>query len=120
MLKEEKREKKQELIKVLGECVNTCNHCFSACLKEDDVKMMAKCIRLDKECAEVCSFTILVFHKSKFIDKYLELCASVCEACAEECGKYPNEHCKECAKACKECAEKCRGFRDMFKKEDAE
>lgn len=115
MLKEEGKEKKQELIHILGECVNTCNHCFSACLKEDNVKMMTDCIRLDKECAEVCSFTILMFHKSKFVGKYLELCMSVCEACGEECGKFEHEHCKECAQKCKECAKACREFSEMAK-----
>lgn len=115
MLKEEGKEKKQELIHILGECVNTCNHCFSACLKEDNIKMMTDCIRLDKECAEVCSFTILMFHKSKFVGKYLELCMNVCEACGEECGKFEHEHCKECAQKCKECAKACREFSEMAK-----
>jgi len=116
MLKEEGREKKAELINALGECVNTCNHCFSACLKEDDIKMMVQCIRLDKECAEVCSFTILMFHSGKFIDKYIETCMMVCDACAEECGKYPHDHCKKCAEKCRECADKCRDFKAMFHK----
>lgn len=116
MLNQEGREEKRELIRVMGECVNTCNHCFSACLKEDDVKMMAACIKLDKECAEVCSFTILMLHNGMFIDKYLELCKSVCEACAEECGKYPHEHCVKCAEKCRECAEKCSNFNGMYSK----
>lgn len=116
MLNEEGREKKKELVKILAECVSTCNHCFSACLREDDVKMMANCIRLDKECAEVCCFTILMFHKSEFVGKCLDLCEEVCKACAEECGKYPHEHCKQCAAKCKECAEKCSEFRNMTSK----
>lgn len=115
MLNEEGKQKKQELIRILGECVNSCNHCFSGCLKEDNVKMMAECIRLDKECAEMCSFMILMFHKSRFIDKYLELCISVCEACSEECEKYPHEHCKQCAQKCNECIKACCDFRDMVK-----
>lgn len=113
MLDQKGREAKKELIRVLGECVNTCNHCFSACLKEEDVKMMVECIRLDRECSEVCSFTILMLRKGKFVSKYLELCQMVCEACAEECGKYQHEHCKRCAEKCKECAQKCKEFSDM-------
>lgn len=113
MLNQEAKEEKKELIRVLGECVSTCNHCFSACLKEDDVKKMAECIRLDKECAEVCSFTILMLHRSKFTKKCVEFCQMVCEACAEECGKHDAEHCKRCAEKCKECAEKCSKFDDM-------
>jgi hypothetical protein len=31
-----------------------CNHCASACLQEPDVKMMARCIALDVDCAAIC------------------------------------------------------------------
>ena len=116
MLTGEKLEKKKEVAHLLSECVLLCNHCFSSCLEEDDVKMMKECIRLDKECAEVCQFTIGMLHRSKFVSKYLELCIQVCEACAEECEKHSNEHCKQCAEGCRKCAEACRGFMGMFHK----
>jgi len=116
MLKGEMLEKKKEVVHLLGECVMACNHCFSSCLDEDDVKMMADCIRLDKECAEVCQFTIGMLHKSRFVDQYLESCINVCDACAEECSKFPHDHCKMCAEKCRECVEKCREFKGMFKK----
>ncbi len=32
-------------------CATACNQCFAACLKEVDVKMMARCIALDADCA---------------------------------------------------------------------
>lgn len=35
-------------------CASICNHCASACLQEPDVKMVAKCIQLDMECAAIC------------------------------------------------------------------
>ncbi|MCD7901773.1 MAG: four-helix bundle copper-binding protein [Bacteroides sp.] len=116
MLPQEKVEKKKEVAHKLAECVIYCNHCFSSCLEEEDVKMMKKCIRLDKDCAEVCQFTLGMLHRSPFVDGYLEMCIKVCEACAEECSKHQNEHCQECAKMCKECAEVCRNFREMFQK----
>lgn len=37
-------EQHQQLLETLHECMEECNHCFDACLKEDDVKMMAECI----------------------------------------------------------------------------
>lgn len=46
----------QQLIQTLHECVAACNHCFDACLQEDNVKMMAECIKLDRECADICAF----------------------------------------------------------------
>lgn len=30
-----------------------CNHCATACLEEQDVAMLAKCIKLDIDCAEI-------------------------------------------------------------------
>ncbi len=35
-------------------CATACHQCFAACLKEDDVKMMARCIALDADCAAIC------------------------------------------------------------------
>lgn len=49
-------EQHQQLIQTLHECMEACNHCYDACLKEEDVNMMAKCIRLDRECADICAF----------------------------------------------------------------
>ncbi|WP_240663470.1 four-helix bundle copper-binding protein [Mucilaginibacter limnophilus] len=36
------------------------------------------------------------------------ICAEICEACGNECGKHQTEHCQECARICKSCAEECR------------
>ena len=46
-----------ELIKKIDICVAACNYCASACLQEEDVKMMAKCISMDMDCAEICRTT---------------------------------------------------------------
>lgn len=35
-------------------CAAICNHCASACTKEEDVNMMANCIQPDMECAAAC------------------------------------------------------------------
>lgn len=35
-------------------CAVACSHCATSCLQEEDVKMMAKCIQLDMECAAIC------------------------------------------------------------------
>lgn len=90
-------------------CAAICNHCASGCLKEDDVKMMAKCIQLDMECAAICyTAAELMSLGSSRAKEICRICADICEACAEECAKHNHEHCKECAEACKKCAEECR------------
>ena len=98
-----------ETVKKIDICVAACNFCAAACLKEDDVKMMAKCISLDMDCAEVCRTTgILLARNSAHGKHMLKECIELCEACAEECGNHKSDHCQACAKACRECAEACK------------
>ncbi|HKR06979.1 MAG TPA: four-helix bundle copper-binding protein [Bacteroidia bacterium] len=98
----------KEIIRQLNDCANECNHCFNACLQEDDVKMMARCIELDRDCADICQLTAsMLARNSEHAHHLLKECADICEACAEECAKHKNEHCKSCAEACRKCAEAC-------------
>ena len=45
----------QACIEECLKCMEICNSCYSACLQESDVKMMVECIRLDRECADICA-----------------------------------------------------------------
>ncbi|WLV25224.1 four-helix bundle copper-binding protein [Aciduricibacillus chroicocephali] len=102
------REHQESLIRTLQNCVKTCNICFEACLNEEHVEMMADCIRLDRECAEVCSLLgQFVSRGSQFTTELAGLCAKVCEACGNECKKHNHEHCQRCAQICFACAEEC-------------
>ena len=79
-------------------CAAICNHCAASCTEEDDVNMMAKCIRLDMECAAICYAAAQVMSMGG--QSAAELCAisaNICNACADECAKHDNEHCRECA-----------------------
>lgn len=102
----------EELTKKVAACQAACNHCYDACLKEDDVDMMRECIRTDNDCSYICGMVLDFAHKdSPLFNDIVELCAKACEACAEECEKHDHhEHCLACAKACRECAEACRAY----------
>ena len=102
-------ENHKKLISTLNECAVECNHCTSACLDEQDVKMLAKCIKLEIDCAEICRLAISFLARgSEHADHILKECSEICEACAKECEKHANmEHCKKCAEACRKCAEAC-------------
>lgn len=90
-------------------CAQECEHCATACLDEQNVAKMARCIRLDMDCAEVCwSASAFMSRGSKFAHDYCRLCAEICEACGEECRKHEHDHCQSCADACEHCAEECR------------
>ena len=105
-------EQHHQLIAALNNCVAECNHCAAASLDEQDIKMLSKCIKLDIDCAEICSLTAsLLARGSEYGDHLVKECVEVCNACAEECDKHAEmgmEHCRMCAEACRACADACR------------
>jgi hypothetical protein len=101
------------LIDSLNQCAIDCIHCADACLDEENVKGLARCIRLDNDCADTCIFTAkMLARDSEFSSEILNFCAMVCDACGDECEKHAGhmEHCRVCAESCRQCAEECRSF----------
>ena len=93
----------------LTDCILACNHCFDTCLNEEPAGQMADCIRLDRECADICSLLLqAITRNSSNVAVLAKACQEICEACAAECSKHDHDHCQACAKACTECAEACR------------
>lgn len=96
-------------IEACQQCASACDHCSTACLAEDDVKAMARCIALDMDCAGICRYAAGVMARgSEMAQSVCALCADICEACGEECGRHAMGHCQECAEACRRCAAECR------------
>lgn len=103
--------KNKALLEALNNCIEECNHCITACLEEQDVTMLANCIKLDIDCAAICTITASFFARnSSHANHLLSECAEICNACADECEKHAEsgmEHCKICADACRKCADAC-------------
>lgn len=88
-------------------CADACEHCADTCEREDRAKM-ARCITLNRDCAGICRLAAeYMVRNSEYVDLLCQDCAEICEACGEECGKYPQDHCQDCAVACLRCAEEC-------------
>ena len=101
-------QKYQDLIQKLLACVASCENCATSCLGEDNVKMMAGCIKLDRDCADMCALAARLLQRdSEIALQFLLLCEEICRKCAEECGRHEHEHCKQCAADCMACAEAC-------------
>lgn len=99
----------QECINECLKCMEACNHCYVSSLKEYELAMLRDCIRLDRECADICMFTAeSLTRNTMFTKEVLELCAKACEACAAECEHHEHDHCIRCAEACRRCANICR------------
>jgi hypothetical protein len=103
------QQQNQSCIEACNACAEACDMCSTACLHEDDVKMMARCIALDMDCAQICRLAAaFMARESDFAGALCQLCAEVCQACGDECAKHQAQHCQDCAAACRRCAEECR------------
>ncbi|MFC3746443.1 four-helix bundle copper-binding protein [Paenibacillus sp. GCM10012306] len=99
----------QECIDACIRTMNACNYSYVSSLKEYRLEELRESIRLDRECADICSFAIQAMtRQSPFVVQILRLCAEICEACANESSKHLHRHCRSCIQACRECAEACR------------
>lgn len=106
-------EQHKKLLDALHACAIECSHCATACLDESDVQMLARCIRLDVDCAELCRLVSgFLARGSEHANHLLAECAELCEDCASECDTHSHmDHCARCAQACRECAEACRSVK---------
>ena len=98
-----------QCIEACQQCTTACDVCSVACLEENNVAEMARCIKLDMECAAICRTAVAAMaRESEFCKAICQLCADICEACAAECRQHHHEHCQQCAQACENCAQACR------------
>jgi hypothetical protein len=109
---------KQVLARCIDECFScaqTCTACADACLSEQMVADLVKCIRTNLDCADICDATGRVLSRHTGYDANLtrtivEACAQACKTCADECAAHADmhEHCRVCADACRRCEQACR------------
>lgn len=103
----------KECINACNDCALECEQCATACSHEKEASVMARCIELDRYCADMCRMAAAFMaraddHTIDFVRKFCNLCAEICTACATECEKHTHmEHCQKCADACRKCAAEC-------------
>jgi hypothetical protein len=103
-----------KVIQTLEECAVTCTACADACLGEEMVAELSRCIRLNQNCADICQTTARVLTRIgqpelQVIQSLLQTCAAICQACGQECAHHAHmhEHCRLCAESCHHCEEAC-------------
>jgi hypothetical protein len=100
-----------DCIAACNACAVACQHCASLSLQEPDVKMMARCIALDFDCAELCAVAVaLMAGGSELAPELCALCARACRMCGDECARHDADHCQQCAEACRRCAQACEAI----------
>jgi hypothetical protein len=92
-----------------------CTACADACLGEETVAHLTKCVRTNLDCADVCETTSRVLSRHTGYDAHLtravlEACMQACRSCADECERHASlhEHCRICAESCRTCEQACR------------
>jgi hypothetical protein len=104
-----------EVLHSLDECARTCTLCADACLGEEMVDQLRRCIGLNLDCAALCRAAGDVIARQSEPDPAVlratrEACAAACAACGAECASHADmhEHCKVCAESCQRCEDACR------------
>ncbi|WP_166871027.1 MULTISPECIES: four-helix bundle copper-binding protein [unclassified Salinibacterium] len=97
------------------ECAAACTACADACLGEEMVADLVRCIRTDLDCADICAATGKVLTRqtapdSNLLAAALAGCITACSTCADECESHADmhEHCRICGEACRRCQQACR------------
>jgi hypothetical protein len=95
-------------------CAQTCTSCADACVAEQMVAELRRCIRLNLDCADVCAATAAICNRRTssneiVIRRMLEASISACRVCAEECEMHArmHAHCRICAESCRACETAC-------------
>lgn len=108
-------------IRTIFECADACLSCADACLAEEQVQNLARCIRLNQDCCEICEVTGKILSRqtepdNAVIRAQIQACAAACQACAAECDRHArqHEHCRICAEACRQCEDACTEALDKF------
>ena len=104
-------------IEACADCSQACTQCADDCLSEQgELATLAKCIRLNLDCADVCAATGRVLSRQTEYDAnvtraIVTACAAACKACGDECaqhGEHGMEHCTVCAEQCRRCEQVCQ------------
>ena len=109
------RQKLAATIDALIACGQACTACADACLSEEMVADLTKCIRTNLDCADICATTARVLSRHTGYDAnisrtLLEACIMACKSCGDECARHAehHDHCRICADACHHCEQACR------------
>jgi hypothetical protein len=109
-------------IDALSDCAQACTACADDCLSEQQVAELVKCIRLNLDCADVCSATLRVLSRQTEYDAnltrpQLQACVAACTSCGDECQRHAqmHDHCRVCAEACRRCEQACTQLLDAMR-----
>lgn len=102
-------------------CAQACTSCADACLSEEMVGELRRCVRSNLDCADVCDTTARVLSRHTGYDAnvtraQVQACAAACRSCGDECEAHAqmHEHCRICGEVCREAERACGELLDAI------
>lgn len=110
------------VIDAAGDCAQACEADTDADLSEPHLAEMVACVRLCRDCRDICAAVAAVLSRPAMLDSrvvrpLLEACVASCRSCGEECERHAprHEHCRVCAEACRRCEQACGDYLSVVK-----
>src|SRR5690242_15410724 len=102
----------QECITACWSCRNECQTTlFNYCIQKSGEHTQQKHIKLMVDCIQICQIAADFMTRNSSLHKNVcEICALICEACAESCAQIKDPEMQKCADACYHCAQICRAM----------
>jgi hypothetical protein len=104
------------------ECGQTCTACADACLSEQMVAELTRCIRDNLDCSDQCHTTAQVLSRHTGYDANLThavvaACRQACRTCGDSCEEHAemHAHCRTCAESCRRCERACDELLEAMK-----
>ena len=99
----------QECLEACNRSVQACNECFDVCCKSPQQEEFANCLKILRDCADICALVSQLIARNSVNAKLLaSFCANICDACAKACEKCQDPSFQKCAEICRQCADACR------------
>jgi hypothetical protein len=97
-----------------------CTACADACLSEEEVVTLTRCIRLNLDCADICAATGKLLSRqtatnADLIESQVKACVDACRICGDECEKHASnmDHCRLCLDSCRTTERACLQLLEM-------
>lgn len=102
----------------LVECIDyttttyrTCYDVINYCLEMGDAYAHADHIKVLQDCATICKTNLdFMLSDSEFADNVSGLCAQICDATADSCEEFDDEHMMALARLARKTAQTCRNM----------
>ena len=94
-------------------CYQECLSCIPHCLSLGGKHVEPKHMTLLMECAQICNMSATLMQlKGDFAFEHCQVCARICDACADSCLSIDQHDSmmQNCADSCRRCTESCRNM----------